>query len=277
MFPVKDDSTNGTKFAGRSVARVIDNVDPKKKGRIRVAHPYLGDSVWIEYLRLPGQFTVPAIDELVYIESDAGWIEFPIAWGTLTKRDDETVPESFKRHNPSNRGIFSPEGHLFELDDGLFDGSENGIRLTTSGEKKLHFIETSLENKIIIVDENDNKIEINTQENSLNITTSGEVSINNENSSVIMSADGTITASGPTASLEMTSTGDITAENSSGSLVINAAGQVELKGANDGVVALIQEFAQELSTDTFQGFGAPAGKAAIYAQIATRAQALLAT
>jgi hypothetical protein len=275
MFPVTDDAQQVPKYAGRSVAKVIDNIDPAKEGRIRVFHPFTGDSIWIDYLHLPGQFGVPEIDDLVYIEADAGFIEFPIAWGNLIKEADDTIPESFKRYKPTNRGLFSPLGHLFELDDGTgASGTEkNGVRITTSGGKKLHFNEdtSAQDNKILLEDEDGNKVEIDQVTKKITVTTS---------SNTILELDGQAdsinisTGSGDHLSI---ANSNIELANSSGSLVINAAGQVELKGSSDGVVALIQELAQTLSTDTYSGFGAPATNVATYADIAVRAQALLAT
>lgn len=329
MFVTNDESTGNRKYTGRSVAKVIDNVDPRKEGRIRVFHPFIGESGWIDYLRLPGQFSVPKIEDLVYLEADAGNLEFPIAWGNLTKEDDADIPEAFKRSKPTNRGMFTPGGHLLELDDGTgLTGLQNkGVRLTTSGGKKIHLIEdfVAQDNKILLEDEIGDKIEIDVITSLITITTAngsiftmdgildaitiasafgdtaeisalngiqlstpaaggtsismntGTVEVSNAQSSITLDVSGEISLAGPVGNLSIANTGDIELANAVGSLIINAAGQVELKGVSDGVVALLQEFAQELATDTFAGFGAPAGKAAIYAAIALRAQAILAT
>ena len=175
MFSVRDESTGKTKHAGRSVAKVIDNVDPKKSGRIRVFHPLIGESNWIDYQKLPGQFWVPEIGELVYLEADAGSIEFPTAWGNLTMEDDAFLPEVFKRSNPTNRGLYTKGGHLLELDDGTgITGLESkGVRLTTSGGKKFHLTEDLLaqDNKMLLEDENGDKIEIDVITSKITVTT----------------------------------------------------------------------------------------------------------
>src|SRR4030067_3169053 len=119
MFRTKD--TYGKhRYAGRSKAKVIDNRDPANKGRIMVRHPILGETVWIDYLRNPGQFDVPSIGDIVYIECDTGEHEFPIAHGNLTLGypGEANLPAAFKSRNvPTNRGMFTPGGHLFEMDD----------------------------------------------------------------------------------------------------------------------------------------------------------------
>ena len=144
MFQVRDESIGNIKFAGRSRGKVTDNVDPLKKGRIIVNHPLLGETEWIEYLTAPGMFSVPDIGDIVYVECDAGFATHPIAWGNLTKgkTSAETVPDVFLRNNPTNRGFYTPEGHLIEMDDGEnLAGTKKGIRLTTSGGSKIHVID----------------------------------------------------------------------------------------------------------------------------------------
>ena len=119
MFRSKDIQGN-VKYSSRSKAKVIDNRDPLKRGRIRIEHPLLGKTSWIDYLRTPGTFNVPSIGDLVYVEADAGEAQYPVAWGNVTKGLDESpdVPETFKRDIPTNRGMYTPLGHTFEMDDG---------------------------------------------------------------------------------------------------------------------------------------------------------------
>jgi hypothetical protein len=135
MYQVKDASYGSIKFAGRSKAKVIDNNDPLKRGRIIVDHPLLGETTWIDYLNVPGIFSVPEIGDLVYVECDAGHESYPIAWGNVVKGklDNPQIPDKFKRVTPTNRGIYSPNGHYIELDDGKGVSLEgNGIRVTTA-------------------------------------------------------------------------------------------------------------------------------------------------
>lgn len=301
MFPVEDNHGE-TKYSGRSVARVIDNIDPKKQGRIRVYHPYLGESVWIDYLRLPGQFSVPEIGELVYLEADAGYLEFPVAWGNLTRDEDELIPEEFQRSMPTNRGLFTPGGHLLELDDGtgITGLEQKGVRLTTSGGKKFYLNEDLIasDNKILLEDENGNKVEIDVITNLITIATAagaqitvdgvqdtinlensfgssvsleqGTVTASNPQASITIDTSGEISVSGPVGNFSIASSGDIELANATGSLVINAAGQVELMGATDGVVALLSETLQVLSTTVAAGFGAPISTVAQFAALKVR-------
>lgn len=142
------------KFAGRSKAIVLDNIDPLSRGRIRVRHPILGDTVWIDYLNAPNQFDVPSVGDIVYLECDAGYDTHPIAHGRAIKGADSSpmMPEVFKRTNPTNRGFYTPGGHLIEFDDGTGPTMlDKGMRFTTSGGIKVHLLEgTPIESKVLI-------------------------------------------------------------------------------------------------------------------------------
>src|ERR1043165_4513828 len=134
MFQVKDNALGNIKYVGISRAIVIDNNDPLKRGRIRVNSPVLGETTWIPYLTPPGMFLVPDIDDVVYIQCDGGFYTHPVAWGNLNYGDDDDLqfPEEFQRASPTNRGIYTPGGHLIEIDDGEHAaGTKRGIRITT--------------------------------------------------------------------------------------------------------------------------------------------------
>lgn len=168
MFRLIDEN-NKVKYAGRSKAVVLDNRDPLNRGRIIVDHPLLGPTVWIDYLMTPGQFNVPSIDDVVYVEADGGYAEFPIAWGNVIMGEDASpdTPQEFIRDIPTNRGWKTPGGHILELDDGIatviqevddtnFTTKNRGIRITTSGGNKIHIAEDSdNSSESILIENND--------------------------------------------------------------------------------------------------------------------------
>jgi hypothetical protein len=151
MFQVRDESFGTIKYTGRSKAKVVDNNDPAGRGRIIVDHPILGITGWIPYLTPPGMFSVPEIDDLVFVECDCGYESYPVAWGNLNKGDDKTadgVPDQFNRVTPTNRGMYTPAGHTFEMDDGSNPlGDDKGIRLKTAGENSFEILEDKLNDK----------------------------------------------------------------------------------------------------------------------------------
>ena len=227
MYRAKS-ASGDSKYAGRSRAVVIDNRDPFHRGQIRVDHPLLGETVWIDYLKTPGLFDVPAIGDIVYVECDTGEYEFPIAWGNVIKGSDDNtqIPEQFKRNIPSNRGLYSPGGQLIELDDGVSKPSstpndkdlttkKRGIRITSSVNNKIHIVEDSENNNeyILIEDKNGNMVKLDYKNNELTIkslgttnfdtaedrtdTVGGNLTVNVTGNSIInATGDSTITATG---------------------------------------------------------------------------------
>lgn len=176
MFQVQDYQTGRIKLTGRSRAVVLDNRDPLVRGRIIVENPIVGETVWISYLRTPGSFNVPSIGDIVYLEADGGYETHPIAWGNVVAGEDAApeLPDEFKRKIPTNRGFFTPGGHLIEFDDGVgtlsrepndtdFTTEKRGIRFTTTAGNKFHINEDSdndLE-QILLEDVGGNKLEFN--------------------------------------------------------------------------------------------------------------------
>jgi hypothetical protein len=277
MFRTKDIQGN-IKYSSRSKAKVIDNRDPLKRGRIRIEHALLGKTSWIDYLRTPGTFTVPSIGDLVYVEADTGEVQYPVAWGNVTKGLDENpeLPEVFKRDIPTNRGMYTPGGHLFEMDDGEatlsnapkdndFTDKGRGVRLTTKAGNKIHIMEdeTSGEQYILLEDKEgdyikldykDKKVTIVSKDTTLIDTTgdrtdiiggawavnvTGNATINVDGNVEVNTTDATINTSG-NATIAAGGNVDVTATdatiNASGSATIEAGGNATFKGTGGTTV-----------------------------------------
>lgn len=182
MFQTRDESFGTIKYAGRSKAKVLDINDPAGRGRIVVDHPIIGVTGWIPYLTAPGMFSVPSVDDIVYVECDCGFESHPIAWGNLNKGDnssaDSSVNEAFTRIGPTNRGFYTPGGHLIEFDDGsTVLGTDKGIRITTSDGTMLHLKEDPVDQGVLLETSNGQIIEINGLQDTIDITTSGGLAI----------------------------------------------------------------------------------------------------
>ncbi len=191
MYYTKD-SKGFTRVTGRSKAIVIDNRDPEKRGQVQISHPILGETVWIPYLRTPNSFDPPEIGDIVYVECDTGHHSYGVAWGNVTKQvgDEAQIPEAFQRDVPTNRGQFSPGGHLIELDDGEAEPAQDpakseqttknrGVRITTLSGTKLHLLDDDDNGtrQIVLEDPDGNYIIIDRENKSMDINIDGKYNV----------------------------------------------------------------------------------------------------
>jgi len=184
---------NGTlKIAGTSKALVIDNRDPDKRGRIIVDSPFAGETEWIEYLRTPESFNVPQIGDIVYLEAPSGEVDYYRAWGNEIKGPDETpeLRDEFRREVPTNRGFYTPGGHLIEFDDGIANAGQDpssseqttekrGVRITTSEGTKFHILDDddNGDRRILLEDPDGNHLIIDRENGLIDIKTDGDINI----------------------------------------------------------------------------------------------------
>jgi hypothetical protein len=185
-------------YIGRSRAVVIDNRDPKLRGRIRVKHPLLGQSTWIDYINSPTLFDPPEVGDIVFVECESTEYEYPVAHGKVIKGPDGEIVllDDFQREVPTNRGFKSPGGHTLELDDGIYIPTDSaglnevttedkGIRITTSAGNKIHIredegfrkdgttVESEIKQFILIEDVNGNQIKLDYKDNKITILSKG--------------------------------------------------------------------------------------------------------
>lgn len=193
MFRTVDYDSGEKKYVGSFKGVVLDNRDPLKAGRVVVEHPLLGETVWIPYLKLPSTYDVPRIGDIVYVECDAGYAEFPIAWGNLGKRNadsSDTSPETFQREVPTNRGMYSPQGHLIEMDDGEANDSSvkddtdlsttgRALRFTSSEGHKVHLLDDTdaQQSGILFEDSEGNKLFFDASNKKMTLNSVGDKSI----------------------------------------------------------------------------------------------------
>lgn len=203
MILTKDLANPSTfKYTTRSKAVVFDNADPNKSGRIRVEHPLIGKTAWIPYLRNPSGYDVPQIGDIVYLEADSGYYNYPVASGNLTKGiNSPSLPDNFIRVFPTNRGMFSPAGNLLELDDGLAPQEPSGIgakgiRLTTADGNILNLNDEF--NKITVTDVGGNSVVLQYEGGfiGIQINSAKDIQITAANN-ITVNATGTITLNSP--------------------------------------------------------------------------------
>lgn len=254
MFPNKEG-----KYITRSKAKVIDNRDPLKRGRVRIEHPLTGKSSWVNYLRAPSSFNVPSIGDLVYVEADAGVPEYLVASGNATKGTDDSpdVPEAFKRDIPTNRGLYTPGGHLFEMDDGEakltsepkdndFTDKGRGVRLTTKAGNKIHIIEDETNGKqyILLEDKSGDFIKLDYKDKKVSI-------VSKDTTLIDTTGDRTDIVGG---AWTVNVTGNVTV-NTDGNATIAAGGNVEVTATDATVTASGNATVSADGNATFKGTG----------------------
>jgi hypothetical protein len=121
------------------LARVLNNQDPDKRGRVKVSCPdLLGTNRelpdWVEPLLDWGWFYVPDVDELIEIEvllttgRDTRGLETSIHnlnmkwrgarfYGGEATDAPRPIPELFKENYRGRRGFATPNGHILYFDD----------------------------------------------------------------------------------------------------------------------------------------------------------------
>lgn len=160
MFRTK--GPNGdNRYVGSSKGTVIDNRDPNNRGRIRVKHPILGETSWIDYITDSGSFYIPAVGDVVFVECETALYEFPFAWGKVTMGNfaAPNTPARFQRTVPTNRGLFTPGGNFIEMDDGeATAGADPNDKTLTTKNRGIRIISKS-GHKIVIQDDPDNGAE----------------------------------------------------------------------------------------------------------------------
>ncbi len=193
---------------GKFRAIVTDNMDPQKRGRLKLRIPSVladQDSDWA----LPclpyggadqqGIFMVPEIDAQVWVEFEEGDISRPIWVGTFWQQESDT-PEDAAKEEPTTRLIQTKSGHILQFDDEegeeqfrlfhLADAEiiidKNGtISLTDASSARLNL--DAENNEIVLEDSNGNIMTMN----------SSGTKVEDSNGNVIEMAAAGITAEAP--------------------------------------------------------------------------------
>ena len=196
--------STGERFFGVAIGVVTNNKDPDGLGRVKVSLPWMADEVESDWARVvspmagPGRgvYFLPEVNDEVLVAFEHGNPDVPYVLGGLWNGKDKP-PASNGDGKNDVRTIRSRSG--------------NQIRLTdTDGDAKIEIIDSSGQNTIVI----------RAKDNSITITSAGDVTI---------SADkGQLKLSGK--SVEIAATTTVKAEASQG-MDLKASGQLTIKGS----------------------------------------------
>jgi uncharacterized protein involved in type VI secretion and phage assembly len=174
------------RYYGKHAAFVVDNADPESRGRLRLRIPsVLGNDVvsgWalpcVPYGGAAGQgfYFIPEKDANVWVEFEAGNLDFPIWVGSFWSKPGGSteVPKPGDSQSPPTRKIIRTlKGNSIEMEDKdsdeVFiikynDGSntnvvtmdKNGIQIVDANQNEIKLDQ----NGTVIQDKNSNKIEM---------------------------------------------------------------------------------------------------------------------
>jgi uncharacterized protein involved in type VI secretion and phage assembly len=180
---VEAESLN-SRINGVVIGIVTNNNDPQGMGRVRVRFPWRGDddeSYWARVATMMagkdrGTFFLPEVDDEVLVAFDHGDINHPYVIGALWNGVD-TPPETNADGKNNIRKIKSRSGHEIIFDDNHEQNSEKIVIHTNAGHTILLDDSAGAE-MIEIKDKTDNnKITIDSVQNSINIESAMQLKI----------------------------------------------------------------------------------------------------
>jgi uncharacterized protein involved in type VI secretion and phage assembly len=192
------------RFFGVVVGVVTNNQDPENMHRVKVRFPWLSNDVESNWARVAspmaghdrGVYCLPEVDDEVLVAFEHGRVDHPYVLGSLWNGKD-APPESNDNGENDHRTIKSRSGHIVRLND-------------AAGSETIEIIDKSGDNRIIV----------NTAQNSITIEAKSDIMIRSATGKLTMEANG----------IEIKSQAGITAQAAL-SMDLKANAQVTVKGA----------------------------------------------
>ena len=196
------------KVYGKYRGTVVDNMDPEKRGRLKLRIPSVladQDSDWalpcLPYggLNQQGLFVIPDIDAQVWVEFEEGDINRPIWVGTFWQQDSD-VPEDASKDEPTTRLLQTHSGHILQFDDAdgeerfrLFHPSEAEMLIEADGTISL----TDASGAVLKMDAENNEIIVEDANGNIMTMNNSGTKVEDSNGNVIEMAAAGITAEAP--------------------------------------------------------------------------------
>ena len=174
----------GKRIEGIVLGIVTKNQDPEKVGRVKIKFPWLADSDESYWARVAtvmagkdrGTFFLPEVDDEVLVAFDHGDINHPYVLGALWNGVDKP-PETNADGKNNIRKIRSRSGHEIIFDDNDEQKKEK-IEIHTKAGHTILLDDSAGAEKIEIKDKtNNNKITIDSVQNSINIESAMQLKI----------------------------------------------------------------------------------------------------
>jgi phage baseplate assembly protein V len=204
FYPLLAPLERTERFYGVVVGIVTNNQDPENMHRVKVRFPWLSQDVESNWTRVAtsmagngrGVYFLPEVDDEVLVAFEHGRVDHPYVLGCLWNGRD-TPPENNNDGENNHRTIKSRSGHVVRLND-------------AAGKETIEIIDKSGNNKIVV----------NTADNSIIIEARADITIKSATGKLTMEANG----------IELKSQAGITAQAAQ-SMDLKANAQVTVKGA----------------------------------------------
>lgn len=185
---ILDAIEGGDKSAGKThvIAGgvVTNNKDPDKQGKVKVKLPWVSDNYETDWIRMTtfmggggrGSFFLPEVGDEVLLAFEHGDINRPYVIGALWNGVDKS-PEDNSDGQNNIRKIKSRSGHeiIFNDDD---KAKKEKIEIHTKAGHKIVLDDSAGQEKIEIIDKSENnKLIIDSVQNSINIESAMKLSI----------------------------------------------------------------------------------------------------
>lgn len=192
------------RFFGVVVGIVTNNLDPEDLHRVKVRFPWLDDAHESHWARVAapmaghrrGAYFLPEVDDEVLVAFEHGSIDFPYVVGALWNGKDDR-PESNADGTNKHRAIHSRSGHVIRFVD-------------AAGDERIEIIDKTGNNKVVI----------NTRDNTITVASESDIIITSKTGKLKMSAVG----------IEMNSQADIKIQATAG-VDVGAGAVMTLKGS----------------------------------------------
>ena len=181
--------SNSSRMQGGMIAKVVDNVDPEGRYRVRVSFPWLADSyskettsdgseskvqsTWARITTMMsggdmGSFWLPEVDDEVMVQFEEGDFSRPIVMGSLWNGDAKSpgkitfspdnkeaeVPNSSQGGKNDYRFLRSRSGHALGFVD---KEGEGALSLRSAKRAELYLDDTDGKERVCLYDSNQNQ------------------------------------------------------------------------------------------------------------------------
>jgi phage baseplate assembly protein V len=167
-------STRADRFYGVVVGIVTNNKDPDNLHRVKVRFPWLSNDVESHWARVAapmagknrGAYFLPEVDDEVLVAFEHGQVDHPYVVGSLWNGKDN-APESNADGENNHRTLRSRSGHVLRFND-------------KSGNETIEIIDKTGNNKVVIDSAN----------NSITIEAKSDITIKSATGKLTMQANG---------------------------------------------------------------------------------------